>query len=124
MYLWTEKGALLHAKSLNTDKAWEVYDYLVDFYFRAQEAPRQQASVPKGKMVVDIPENAKAQDMIKDMHQKAAAMEAMLKLYDRYQPEESFQKIAYAVCQLEMSIADAAYTLSVHKPHQRKRVIT
>lgn len=38
LYLWTEKGALLHAKSLNTDKAWEVYDYLVDFYFRAKEA--------------------------------------------------------------------------------------
>ena len=38
-YLWTEKGALLHAKSLNTDKAWEVYDYLVDFYFRAKEQP-------------------------------------------------------------------------------------
>ena len=36
-YLWTEKGALLHAKSLNTDKAWQVYDYLVDFYFRAKE---------------------------------------------------------------------------------------
>lgn len=35
--LWTEKGALLHAKSLNTDKAWQVYDYLVDFYFRAKE---------------------------------------------------------------------------------------
>ena len=32
LYLWTEKGALLHAKSLNTDKAWEVYDYLVDFF--------------------------------------------------------------------------------------------
>lgn len=50
LYLWTEKGALLHAKSLNTDKAWEVYDYLVDFYFRAKEnqevpalpAPKQQ----------------------------------------------------------------------------------
>lgn len=35
-YLWTEKGALLHAKSINTDKAWEVYDYLVDAYFRAK----------------------------------------------------------------------------------------
>lgn len=34
--LWTEKGALLHAKSLNTDKAWQVYDYLVDFYFRVK----------------------------------------------------------------------------------------
>ena len=33
LYLWTEKGAFLHAKSLNTDKAWEVYDGLVDTYF-------------------------------------------------------------------------------------------
>lgn len=33
LYLWTEKGAFLHAKSLNTDKAWEVYDSLVDTYF-------------------------------------------------------------------------------------------
>lgn len=44
LYLWTEKGALLHAKSLNTDKAWEVYDYLVDHYFRAKELIGQQSS--------------------------------------------------------------------------------
>lgn len=37
LYLWTEKGALLHAKSLNTDKAWEVYDYLVEHYFRVYQ---------------------------------------------------------------------------------------
>jgi len=37
IYLWTEKGALLHAKSLNTDKAWEVYDHLVETYFRARD---------------------------------------------------------------------------------------
>lgn len=37
LYLWTEKGALLHAKSLNTDKAWEVYEFLVDTYFRVKE---------------------------------------------------------------------------------------
>lgn len=48
-YLWTEKGALLHAKSLNTDKAWQVYDYLVDFYFRAKE---QEAELPPKKEVV------------------------------------------------------------------------
>ena len=48
LYLWTEKGALLHAKSLNTDKAWEVYDYLVDFYFRVKEnQPKEQ--FPKDK---------------------------------------------------------------------------
>ena len=37
-YLWTERGALLHAKSLNTDNAWEVYGELVETYFRAQKA--------------------------------------------------------------------------------------
>ena len=48
LYLWTEKGALLHAKSLNTDKAWEVYDYLVDFYFRVKEKqePEETEVVP------------------------------------------------------------------------------
>ena len=37
IYLWTEKGAFLHAKSLNTDKAWEVYDALVDNYFEKKK---------------------------------------------------------------------------------------
>lgn len=46
LYLWTEKGALLHAKSLNTDKAWEVYDYLVDFYFRAKERTEETQPAP------------------------------------------------------------------------------
>lgn len=55
IYLWTEKGALLHAKSLNTDKAWEVYDYLVDFYFRAKEkSTKEERTVPK------VPEMKKA----------------------------------------------------------------
>ena len=55
---WTEKGALLHAKSLNTDKAWEVYDYLVDFYFRVKEkpTPEKTAIVP----VADTAEPSKA----------------------------------------------------------------
>jgi phage antirepressor YoqD-like protein len=34
LYLWTEKGAWLHAKSLNTDQAWEAYEMLVDEYYR------------------------------------------------------------------------------------------
>lgn len=37
LYLWTERGTLLHAKSLNTDKAWETYDYLIEHYFRSRE---------------------------------------------------------------------------------------
>lgn len=37
LYLWTEKGAWLHAKSLSTDRAWEAYDMLVDDYYRVKE---------------------------------------------------------------------------------------
>lgn len=37
LYLWTEKGAFLHAKSLNTDEAWDVYDRLVESYFRVKQ---------------------------------------------------------------------------------------
>lgn len=73
LYLWTEKGALLHAKSINTDKAWEVYEYLVDYYFRAKDTKRQQATAQKqeerGKLVVDAPENIKiieAANKVKD----------------------------------------------------------
>ena len=84
LYLWTEKGALLHAKSLNTDKAWEVYDYLVDFYFRAQEKQPEPMkkeplqSKPMMQTVVDIPENPKAQDAIRDLKKVLNAIEVMV----------------------------------------------
>lgn len=51
LYLWTERGALLHAKSLNTDRAWEVYDYLVETYFRAKQ---QEFPAPAEKNAVDV----------------------------------------------------------------------
>lgn len=53
LYLWTEKGALLHAKSINTDKAWEVYEYLVDFYFRVKE---EKAVIPVNTRMEKVPE--------------------------------------------------------------------
>lgn len=37
LYLWTEKGAWLHAKSLNTDQAWEAYEMLVDDYYNVKQ---------------------------------------------------------------------------------------
>lgn len=45
LYLWTEKGAWLHAKSLNTDKAWEAYELLVDEYYKVIEQPPQYSSL-------------------------------------------------------------------------------
>lgn len=33
LYLWTERGAARHAKMLNSDRAWEVFETLEDNYF-------------------------------------------------------------------------------------------
>lgn len=52
LYLWTEKGALLHAKSLNTDKAWQVYEFLVDNYFNPKQ--KKQALTDKQAETLEI----------------------------------------------------------------------
>lgn len=38
LILWTERGAARHAKMLETDQAWEVFEKLEDFYFTRDEA--------------------------------------------------------------------------------------
>lgn len=43
LYLWTEHGALLHAKSLGTNEAWRIYGELVDTYFKVQEQKKFSA---------------------------------------------------------------------------------
>lgn len=37
LYLWTERGASRHCKILDTDKAWEQFDYLEEVYFKVKE---------------------------------------------------------------------------------------
>lgn len=37
LILWTERGAARHAKMLDTDKAWDVFEALEDFYFNQKE---------------------------------------------------------------------------------------
>lgn len=51
LYLWTEKGALLHAKSLGTDEAWDMYDILVDTYFKVQEE-KQSPQTPEQQIAL------------------------------------------------------------------------
>lgn len=64
LYLWTEKGAFLHAKSLNTDKAWEVYDKLVDFYFGVKKTISEELS-PQMQLLMQMV-NTMAQKELED----------------------------------------------------------
>ena len=75
-YFWTEKGALLHAKSLNTDKAWEVYDYLVDYYFRAEE----QRKVPVTVETKPAPVQEKKKQELPQMDNPIRILKVLLKV--------------------------------------------
>ena len=76
LYLWTEKGALLHAKSLNTDKAWEVYDYLVDYYFRAEEEQNVPVTVETRSAPVENPKK----DELPQMDDPIRMLQVLLKV--------------------------------------------
>lgn len=41
LYLWTEQGAWMHAKSLNNDSAWKAYRALIDNYYAVVEQLKQ-----------------------------------------------------------------------------------
>ncbi|WP_318837401.1 MULTISPECIES: ORF6N domain-containing protein [unclassified Providencia] len=43
--LWTERGAARHAKMLDTDNAWDVFEALEDFYFAKKEDAQQKISI-------------------------------------------------------------------------------
>lgn len=38
LFLWTKRGAARHAKMLNTDRAWEVFELLEDNYFNSNSS--------------------------------------------------------------------------------------
>ncbi|MBG9587378.1 MULTISPECIES: ORF6N domain-containing protein [Cytobacillus] len=78
LYLWTEKGAWLHAKSLNTDQAWDAYEMLVDEYYTIKEnvvpLSKDQALVTVLRTTADLVEDtqtlkAEQQEIRKLMHE-------------------------------------------------------
>lgn len=113
LYLWTEKGALLHAKSLNTDKAWEVYDYLVDFYFRAKEEPKETKPAPVVKKekpltreVVDIPENSQMLKAIQKLRDDLTCMDVLLQRCIRYTDEKTYKNMRSSVMDVVPILVD------------------
>lgn len=117
--LWTEKGALLHAKSLNTDKAWEAYEWLMDFYFRAKEVIAQKSAEPKkttskkllNEALLDIPNNKEIQDKAKRIHNYCIAMQCMLELYNRYIDAESAKSLQKALDSIGAEICIETFRL-------------
>ena len=74
-YLWTERGALLHAKSLNTDTAWAVYDFLVENYFRKSALPpKLPTTPPKEPLTAEQCKQKLTATLLSELRHKQAAL--------------------------------------------------
>ena len=97
LYLWTERGALLHAKSLNNDTAWQVYDWLVDFYYRAK---REKTAVKQPERC-DISGDVNVQEQMNRIRDLATSVNGVLEVTNRNMHRDEFpayQETLYGLC--------------------------
>ncbi|EEK0267847.1 ORF6N domain-containing protein [Salmonella enterica subsp. enterica serovar Typhimurium] len=74
LILWTERGAARHAKMLETDQAWEVFEKLEDCYF-SQTLPSPTRQVQPAVDMLNIDLLIKIRDgNVKDIRQVAPDM--------------------------------------------------
>lgn len=132
LYFWTEKGALLHAKSLNTDKAWEVYDYLVDHYFRAQDTkklptvpltlPKESAKAPVSvarppRLVVDAPDNVEIQKDLRRIKRIVSAMDLLADCCSVYCDASLYKSKVDSIHSLFLELVRPVNDLQERKPN-------
>lgn len=79
LYLWTEKGAFLHAKSLNTDEAWEVYGKLVDSYF-VKKQPQLPTTYKEAlqQLLSQVEENEKLIEQKSELEESVKKMDKVI----------------------------------------------
>ena len=68
--LYTEYGSLLHAKSLNTDKAWSVYEMLVETFFRVVNSQPVTTCNQLPPLTITPEQQATLQNMVKVLVEK------------------------------------------------------
>lgn len=64
LILWTERGAARHAKMLDTDQAWDVFEALEDFYFCKKEDAEKKTNFRQSTAKELIPLRQTAERLI------------------------------------------------------------
>lgn len=74
LYLWTKKGSWLHAKSLNTDEAWDAYEVLVDDYYEKLE--KQPVQMTQSELIAYLAQqNVERERAEAEQNKRIAAVE-------------------------------------------------
>lgn len=81
--LWTERGAARHAKMLDTDQAWEVFEKLEDAYFGVSEDRQTETLFPSEQQTLSEIVHSKVRDLPPEQQGKALA-EAWSRLHRKF----------------------------------------
>lgn len=99
LILWTERGAARHAKMLETDQAWEVFEKLEDCYFVCKNEITQPATPSYDSRILHYQRSGLtvASRPLAD-HEIILSMETCLQLFKRsgwlvIRPEELTEKL-------------------------------
>lgn len=105
LYLWTEKGAWLHAKSLNSDRAWEAFNMLVENYYSlTSRLIEQQQMVPETKAID---------------HKQIIQIESRLDLLEK-QMKEQITLHTGEQKRLRLAVSERVYYLAKHETGARR----
>lgn len=117
LYLWTEKGAWLHAKSLNTDQAWDAYESLVDDYYTVKDnvtpLSKDQALVTVLRTTADLVENYES--VVEEQHElRKLVTQVENKVDEQITLDHGEQR------RLQKAVAKKVYDTTNDKDDQRK----
>lgn len=87
LYLWTEKGAWLHAKSLNTDAAWDAYELLVDEYYKIVE---QKPLTAREQMLLIMQANEETAQRVDVIEEKVQILHDTMRMDSKQEKEMNY----------------------------------
>lgn len=100
--LWTQRGAARHAKILDTDKAWDVFEQLEDAYFKSQPiTPALPTDLPTAlRMYADqLERTAKLEQKLEAAAPAVAFTKQVLVADKTYTFTEVFGLLKHYTCQ-------------------------
>ncbi|EPP5449685.1 ORF6N domain-containing protein [Escherichia coli] len=108
LILWTERGAARHAKMLETDQAWEVFEKLEDSYFSQREKVASKPQGAKQPTSLDYFRKARAAKMM---------MEVVNDVCGRFPDLSQESQLALTAHRLNPIIGDNVIPLPVINEH-------
>ena len=90
--LWSERGALLLAKSLGTEEAWSVYEELVDTYFKVKELKRTLDDISRKELAKMLYDSECEKELVLEQKEKVEHEKKLLE----GKIEQNQPKVEYA----------------------------